>query len=348
MKHLKLHAKMMLADGKRAIVGSINLAPGSFDGRRELAIESDHHATVQRLADTAQRDWEASHKIDLSDAGLIRDLAKRQLDTSHLVLDPNAVAEPKAKKHKDKAGGWAMTHPILRALRALASIACAALLATVACAKEDAAEFAIRWDPAAGGPRTVEEVAQALQLREGSTRNFVVRYFAVNVPRGTPEGATAIARERLSDDRLVSMYKVRHASPLPAASRRAGWQCPFTADAAREREVDIGWTAEGLPTRTYSISCEAEGPLAELLPAGAATPRGCTSNVLRLTAQRIKVERWSLPDGTLTLEVSSNGRDNEAQLEAFATRVVRPLLALGAKPIAQSKTQLGSCAPTRR
>ena len=41
LKHLKLHAKMLLADGKRAIVGSINLAPGSFDSRRELAIEVD-------------------------------------------------------------------------------------------------------------------------------------------------------------------------------------------------------------------------------------------------------------------------------------------------------------------
>ena len=39
MKHLKLHGKMLLADGLRAIVGSINLAPGSFDSRRELAIE---------------------------------------------------------------------------------------------------------------------------------------------------------------------------------------------------------------------------------------------------------------------------------------------------------------------
>lgn len=39
LKHLKLHGKMMLADGLRAIVGSINLAPGSFDDRRELAIE---------------------------------------------------------------------------------------------------------------------------------------------------------------------------------------------------------------------------------------------------------------------------------------------------------------------
>ena len=37
LKHLKLHAKMLLADSKRTIVGSINLAPGSFDARRELA-----------------------------------------------------------------------------------------------------------------------------------------------------------------------------------------------------------------------------------------------------------------------------------------------------------------------
>jgi hypothetical protein len=33
LKHLKLHAKMILADGIRGIVGSINLAPGSFDSR---------------------------------------------------------------------------------------------------------------------------------------------------------------------------------------------------------------------------------------------------------------------------------------------------------------------------
>lgn len=247
-----------------------------------------------------------------------------------------------------------MAYATLRTLRAVASVACAAawlLAGASASAKEDAAEFAVRWDPAAGGPRTVEEVANALGLQGGSTRQFVVRYFAVKVPPGTPEGATAIARERLSDDGLVSMYKVRHASPLPPTTRRAGWQCPFAADAnpKREREVDIGWTAEGLPTRVWSISCEAEGPLADLLPAGlAATPRGCTSNVMRLSAKRLKVERWSLPDGTLALEVSSNGRDSEAQREAFATRVVRPLLALGAKPIAQSKTQLGSCAPTRQ
>jgi phosphatidylserine/phosphatidylglycerophosphate/cardiolipin synthase-like enzyme len=101
MKHLKLHAKMMLRDGDRAIVGSINLAPGSFDGRRELAIETEDPAAVQRLAQTAAQDWDASHKIDLSDAGLLKDLAKRQLDPGHLVLDGSAVSssEKKHKKH---------------------------------------------------------------------------------------------------------------------------------------------------------------------------------------------------------------------------------------------------------
>ncbi len=74
LRHLKLHAKMMLADGKRAIVGSINFAPGSFDHRRELAIEVHDPHVVERLARTAHEDWENSHKLDLSDEGLLRDL----------------------------------------------------------------------------------------------------------------------------------------------------------------------------------------------------------------------------------------------------------------------------------
>ena len=76
-KGLRLHAKMLLADGERAIVGSINLAPGSFDGRRELAIETDDPVVVKRLHDIVREDWENSHKLDLSDEGLLADLAKR-------------------------------------------------------------------------------------------------------------------------------------------------------------------------------------------------------------------------------------------------------------------------------
>jgi cardiolipin synthase A/B len=77
LKGLKLHAKMILADEKRAIVGSINLSPGSFDGRRELAIETDSHHVVKRLNEAAQTDWANSQKLDLTDAGLLRDLEKR-------------------------------------------------------------------------------------------------------------------------------------------------------------------------------------------------------------------------------------------------------------------------------
>jgi len=87
LKHLKLHAKMLLADGKRAIIGSINIAPGSFDSRRELAIETDDPGAVKRLGKIVEHDWSKSHLLDLSDAALLADLKKREeLDPEKLVL----------------------------------------------------------------------------------------------------------------------------------------------------------------------------------------------------------------------------------------------------------------------
>ena len=98
LKGLKLHAKMILADSKRAVVGSINLAPGSFDARRELAIEVDGHHVVDRLAKVARRDWEHSTSIDLTDEGLRADLDKRGgAGADKLALDPKAGG--KSKKH---------------------------------------------------------------------------------------------------------------------------------------------------------------------------------------------------------------------------------------------------------
>jgi cardiolipin synthase A/B len=76
LKALKLHAKMLLADGERAIIGSINLAPGSFDSRRELAIEVDDKHIVDRLHKIVKRDWKNSHPLDLTDEGLLADLKK--------------------------------------------------------------------------------------------------------------------------------------------------------------------------------------------------------------------------------------------------------------------------------
>src|SRR5271163_3347924 len=77
LKHLKLHAKMLFADGVRAIVGSINLAPGSFDSRRELAIEVHVDDVVERLHTIVNHDWENSHPLDLTDEGLLADLEDR-------------------------------------------------------------------------------------------------------------------------------------------------------------------------------------------------------------------------------------------------------------------------------
>jgi cardiolipin synthase len=87
-KGLRLHAKMLLADHARAIVGSINLSPGSFDARRELAIETDDRAVVRRLQSVAHEDWKQSKKLDLTDEGLLADLAKRgKGGAEELVLD---------------------------------------------------------------------------------------------------------------------------------------------------------------------------------------------------------------------------------------------------------------------
>jgi len=74
LKHLKLHAKLLFSDGLRAIVGSINLAPGSFDSRRELAIEVDDEDIVDRLHKVVRHDWENSHPLDLSDEGLAKEV----------------------------------------------------------------------------------------------------------------------------------------------------------------------------------------------------------------------------------------------------------------------------------
>src|SRR5664279_4584996 len=77
LRHLKLHGKMLIADGSRAIVGSINLAPGSFDDRRELAIEVHDEDVVERLHKIAKEDWENSHPLDLTDEGLMADLEEK-------------------------------------------------------------------------------------------------------------------------------------------------------------------------------------------------------------------------------------------------------------------------------
>jgi len=103
LKHLKLHAKMLLADGKSAIIGSINLAPGSFDARRELGIEVRDKHVVHRLEKVAHHDWEHSHALDLTDDGLLADLEKRHeaaVGAEKLVLGEGEGNKKHKAKHK--------------------------------------------------------------------------------------------------------------------------------------------------------------------------------------------------------------------------------------------------------
>ena len=100
LKYLKLHGKMLLADGCRAIIGSINLTPGSFDHRRELAIEVHDADVIERLQKIAHYDWENSHTLDLSDQGLLEDLENMPTaGIEKLVLKEDSIAK---KKHKHK------------------------------------------------------------------------------------------------------------------------------------------------------------------------------------------------------------------------------------------------------
>ena len=108
LKHLKLHAKMLLADDKCAIIGSINLAPGSFDSRRELAIEVKDKGVIKRIRKIAKHDWKHSHPLDLTDEGLLAELKKHKIDCveelaitsglDHTGHEPFATKSKKKKK----------------------------------------------------------------------------------------------------------------------------------------------------------------------------------------------------------------------------------------------------------
>ncbi|HEX3374101.1 MAG TPA: phospholipase D-like domain-containing protein [Edaphobacter sp.] len=95
LKHIKLHAKLILADDSHAIIGSINLAPGSFDSRRELAIQVDDPHIVHRLRKTLEADWENSHPLDLSDKALLSELE----DYDPSVKEDLAISIDKGDKH---------------------------------------------------------------------------------------------------------------------------------------------------------------------------------------------------------------------------------------------------------
>jgi phosphatidylserine/phosphatidylglycerophosphate/cardiolipin synthase-like enzyme len=66
-KNLRVHAKLIIVDDAKALVGSMNIDRSAFDLRRELGIMTDEPALVGRLKQVFEHDWELSHHYDAPD-----------------------------------------------------------------------------------------------------------------------------------------------------------------------------------------------------------------------------------------------------------------------------------------
>lgn len=66
-KNLRVHAKLLIVDDERALVGSMNIDRSAFDLRRELGITTSDPAIVGRLKSVFQSDWDVSHQYEPPD-----------------------------------------------------------------------------------------------------------------------------------------------------------------------------------------------------------------------------------------------------------------------------------------
>ncbi|TPG35627.1 phospholipase D-like domain-containing protein [Mycolicibacterium hodleri] len=66
-KNLRVHAKLLIVDDERALVGSMNIDRSAFDLRRELGITITEPAVVARLKAVFDADWELSHHYEPPD-----------------------------------------------------------------------------------------------------------------------------------------------------------------------------------------------------------------------------------------------------------------------------------------
>jgi cardiolipin synthase A/B len=66
-KNLRSHAKLLIADHKRAIIGSMNIDRSAFDLRRELGTVLEDAKTIARLEEVFEHDWIKSHRYEAPD-----------------------------------------------------------------------------------------------------------------------------------------------------------------------------------------------------------------------------------------------------------------------------------------
>ncbi|HPX36886.1 MAG TPA: phospholipase D-like domain-containing protein [Mycobacterium sp.] len=66
-KNLRVHAKLLVVDGREALVGSMNIDRSAFDLRRELGVIIDEPEIVDRLRRVFKSDWKSSHHYEAPD-----------------------------------------------------------------------------------------------------------------------------------------------------------------------------------------------------------------------------------------------------------------------------------------
>ncbi|MDM0078715.1 hypothetical protein QTH90_30210 [Variovorax sp. J2P1-59] len=233
------------------------------------------------------------------------------------------------------------------------SLCALALVVISASAAEPAVrtEYAFRWNPAAGGPKSVEAAAELLGIRDAIPRDLEVRYLVVNQPWKMPSRAfQAMGRERKTEDGAESTYKLRGPYSQEAAAALAKWECPLTGPKIESKvEVDMNWaprkgagsTVE--QTAAISASCTVAVPASVAFPPDFdVQPVPCVNGVHRLEAEGWKFEEWSLPNGSRLVEVSYSVDVDSKAARAEFQHAVSKLMVAGARPLPSSKTVLGS------
>jgi len=199
-------------------------------------------------------------------------------------------------------------------------------------------EYAVRWDPAQGGPANVRELLAFLGAPEGGGHAQEVRYFDLPSPEGAPAGATPILRQRIAEGGDGDV-RLKYRTERPLEQR---WGCPAGAPFEKSEEVDVTFAAGAVPVRMYAYSCtlDAKAPPAFL----GATPKSCAARMVRYKHGDDKIEEWTLPGGGVRLEVSRT-TSGKAKHETKFRELVERLKARGVKPLDESKTELGSRCP---
>lgn len=227
-----------------------------------------------------------------------------------------------------------------------AALAAAAATAAPAPSRGTAAEFAVKWQAGASGPRTLEDVGRLLEWSDPKAKTFETRYVTVTQPRGLPADTKVIVRERQEGGETRTTYKMR--GPENAKAFIDAAACALSRPDPKEtkREFDVLALGKLSESRSYAFSCSAAGPASGALPAALEGERlPCSVEVRRLKRGAFKAESWALPGGAAVLEVSMNGLNDAASRRTFADGALTRLLDAGIAPLADSKTELASRCP---